>query len=87
MSGDEFTILLEDLQNYQDAVALSERLLAKLTSPIYLEEYTVFSGASIGIVFGSTNYQNGAELLRDADIAMYRAKASGKGRYAIFDRD
>jgi EAL domain-containing protein (putative c-di-GMP-specific phosphodiesterase class I) len=47
----------------------------------------VFSGASIGIVLGGTNYQSGVDLLRDADIAMYRAKALGKGRYAIFDQE
>ncbi|AFZ34712.1 response regulator receiver modulated diguanylate cyclase/phosphodiesterase [Stanieria cyanosphaera PCC 7437] len=87
LSGDEFTILLEDLQDFQDAIAIAERLLAQLTSPIHLQERKVFSGASIGIVLGSTHYQNGIELLRDADIAMYRAKALGKGRYAIFDQE
>ena len=87
LSGDEFSILFEDLQNVEDAIVIVERLLDKLTSPIYLDKRKVFSGASIGIVWGSPNYQNGIELLRDADIAMYRAKASGKGRYAIFDRE
>jgi diguanylate cyclase (GGDEF)-like protein len=87
LSGDEFAILLEDLKDIQDAIAIAERLLDKLTSPIYLEERKVFAGASIGIVLGSANYQNGVELLRDADIAMYRAKALGKGRYAVFDRE
>jgi diguanylate cyclase (GGDEF)-like protein len=87
LSGDEFTILLEDLQNFQDATAIAERLLAKFMLPIHLQERKVFSGASIGIVFGSTTYHNGIELLRDADIAMYRAKTLGKGRYAVFDRE
>jgi diguanylate cyclase (GGDEF)-like protein len=87
LSGDEFTILLEDLQNLEDAIAIVERILNKLTFPIHLDEQKVFAGASIGIVLGSSNYQNGTELLRDADIAMYRAKALGKGRYAIFDRE
>ncbi|MBF2022418.1 MAG: EAL domain-containing protein [Hydrococcus sp. C42_A2020_068] len=87
LSGDEFAILLEDLKDFQDAIAVAERLLDKLTSPIHLEERKLFAGASIGIVFGATNYQNGTELLRDADIAMYRAKALGKGRYAVFDRE
>jgi diguanylate cyclase (GGDEF)-like protein len=87
LSGDEFTILLEDLQNFQDAMAIAERLLAKFMLPIHLLERKVFSGASIGIVFGSTTYHNGIELLRDADIAMYRAKTLGKGRYAVFDRE
>ncbi|MEN9869905.1 MAG: hypothetical protein RLZZ171_888 [Cyanobacteriota bacterium] len=87
LSGDEFTILLEDLQNFQDATAIAERLLEKFMLPIHLQERKVFSGASIGIVFGSTTYHNGIELLRDADIAMYRAKTLGKGRYAVFDRE
>ncbi|MEN9518883.1 MAG: hypothetical protein RLZZ381_1471 [Cyanobacteriota bacterium] len=87
LGGDEFTILLEDLENLQDAVAIAERLLERLVSPIHLDNRKVFSGASIGIVFGSIAYHNGIELLRDADIAMYRAKALGKGRYAVFDRE
>jgi diguanylate cyclase (GGDEF)-like protein len=87
LSGDEFTILLEDLHSIEDAIAIAQRLLDKLTFPIHLDERKVFSSASIGIVLGSPNYQSGVELLRDADIAMYRAKALGKGRYAIFDRE
>ncbi|NHC34047.1 two-component system response regulator [Scytonema millei] len=87
LSGDEFTILLEDLQDIQDAIVIAERLLEKLTAPIYLGECKVYIGASIGIVFGSVAYQTVNELLRDADIAMYRAKALGKGRYAVFDRE
>ena len=87
LSGDEFTILLEDINDFQDAIAIAERLLERLTAPIHLDECQVYIGASIGIVFGSVTYQTGDELLRDADIAMYRAKALGKGRYAIFDRE
>jgi diguanylate cyclase (GGDEF)-like protein len=59
LSGDEFTILLEDLHNFQDATAIAERLLAKFMLPIHLQERKVFSAASIGIVFGSTTYHNG----------------------------
>jgi diguanylate cyclase (GGDEF)-like protein len=87
LSGDEFAILLDNFEDFQDASEIAERLLGRLSSPIYLDERTVFTGASIGIVIGSSNYQNGVELLRDADIAMYRAKAMGKGRYAIFDHE
>ncbi|MCU0533326.1 MAG: EAL domain-containing protein [Hydrococcus sp. Prado102] len=87
LSGDEFAILLEDINDFKEAIAIAERLLDKLTSPIHLEDRKVFAGASIGVVLGAANYQNGTELLRDADIAMYRAKALGKGRYAVFDRE
>jgi diguanylate cyclase (GGDEF)-like protein len=85
LSGDEFTILLEDVESYQDVVKIAERVLDKLTAPISLTDRQVFSGASIGIVLDARNYKSGLDLLRDADIAMYRAKALGKGRYAIFD--
>lgn len=54
-------------------------------SPFQLKNYTVFTSASIGIVLGSTGYEQAADLLRDVDIAMYRAKEKGKARYAIFD--
>ncbi|BAZ46737.1 response regulator receiver modulated diguanylate cyclase/phosphodiesterase [Chondrocystis sp. NIES-4102] len=87
LSGDEFTILLEDLQDFQDAIAVAERLLDRLSAPIHLDKRRVFSGASIGIVYSSIYYKNGIELLRDADTAMYRAKELGKGRYAVFDRE
>jgi diguanylate cyclase (GGDEF)-like protein len=87
LSGDEFTILLEDLQDFQEAIAIAERLLDQLTSRIPLDECKVYTDASIGIVLGSAIYNNSMELLRDADIAMYRAKTLGKGRYAIFNRE
>jgi diguanylate cyclase (GGDEF)-like protein len=87
LSGDEFAILLDDLKDINEAIAIAERLLKQLTSPIYVDERKVFTGASIGIAFGSPTYQSGVELLRDADIAMYRAKAQGKGHYALFDRE
>lgn len=87
LSGDEFAILLNDIEDSNNAIAISERLLAKLSSPINLGDRTVFSGASIGIVLGTATYQDDMEILRDADIAMYRAKNMGKGRYAMFDRE
>jgi diguanylate cyclase (GGDEF)-like protein len=87
LSGDEFTILLDDIKKPADAIAIAERVLHQMTSPIELPERTIFTGGSIGIVFGNETYQDGTELLRDADIAMYRAKAQGKGRYAVFDRE
>lgn len=87
LSGDEFAILLDDLKDSNEAIAIAERLLKQLISPIYVDERKVFTGASIGIAFSSPTYQSGVELLRDADIAMYRAKAQGKGHYALFDRE
>jgi diguanylate cyclase (GGDEF)-like protein/PAS domain S-box-containing protein len=86
LGGDEFTILLDDIKNANDATRIAERLLNKLMFPIDCGSHTIFTGASIGIVFSSQEYEDGVDLLRDADIAMYRAKERGKGRYAIFDR-
>jgi diguanylate cyclase (GGDEF)-like protein/PAS domain S-box-containing protein len=85
--GDEFTILLEDIKAPADAIQVAERIQLALSSPFQLGDHTVFTSASIGIVLGSTGYQNASDLLRDADIAMYRAKSDGKACYAVFDQD
>jgi diguanylate cyclase (GGDEF)-like protein len=87
LSGDEFAVLLDNLGDPQEAIDITERLLEQMSIPIGLAERTVFTGASIGIVLGNSHYQEGLDILRDADIAMYRAKALGKGRYAIFDHE
>lgn len=85
LGGDEFTILLDGLKAESDATDAADRILAKLASPIELEGHTVFSGASIGIVLPSSDYYDSTALLRDADIAMYRAKTLGKARYVVFN--
>ncbi len=85
LGGDEFTILLDGLKDISDATSIASRLQAKLKSPFQIESHTVFTSASIGIVPSSTGYEQAADLLRDVDLAMYRAKEQGKARYAIFD--
>ncbi|MBD0333942.1 MAG: EAL domain-containing protein [Cyanobacteria bacterium Co-bin13] len=85
LSGDEFVVLLEDIEGASDAVRIAERVLQDLQQPFTLQGREVFISTSIGIVIGSSHYQQGDELLRDADIALYRAKANGKACYAIFD--
>ena len=87
LGGDEFTILVKKVTHIEDVTIIANRILKKLMSPFNLEGHQVFTGASIGIVFGNSRYQNSTEILRDADIAMYRAKAEGKGRYEVFDRE
>jgi diguanylate cyclase (GGDEF)-like protein len=87
LGGDEFTVLLEDFNDIDDVIRITERIQTKLSLPFDLGGHTIFTSASIGIVISSRQYQQGAELLRDADIAMYRAKELGKARYAIFDRE
>jgi diguanylate cyclase (GGDEF)-like protein/PAS domain S-box-containing protein len=88
LGGDEFTILLENIQDVADAIKVAERIKQELKLPLYLDGQEVFTSASIGIALSSTiNYDHPEQLLRDADTAMYRAKALGKSRYALFNRD
>jgi diguanylate cyclase (GGDEF)-like protein len=82
LGGDEFAVLLEDLDSTREAVGVAERVIEALETPIVVAGREVLVGASIGVAFG----RHGAEdLLRHADVAMYRAKALGKGRYAMFE--
>lgn len=85
LGGDEFTILLGQIDSIEDAEAIAERIQVQLKTPFVLQGHTVFTSASIGIVLGDSHYKDSAEVLRDADIAMYRAKSDGKARHEIFD--
>jgi diguanylate cyclase (GGDEF)-like protein len=84
LGGDEFTVLLEDLADRPEAEAVADRMLATLTEPFEVEERELYLSASIGIAMAVPGAQPG-EVIRDADAAMYRAKAEGKGRHAMFD--
>jgi diguanylate cyclase (GGDEF)-like protein len=81
--GDEFTLLLDHITSRTEAIRVAERILAKLNAPFKVGRSTVQIGASIGIAFSTNIYQRPEDLVRDADVAMYRAKASGKNRYEI----
>ncbi|NEP41750.1 MAG: EAL domain-containing protein [Okeania sp. SIO2H7] len=83
--GDEFAIVLEDIKGVEDATALASRIKAQLRLPFYLKDYELFVAASIGIALSKMEYETPQEVLRDADVAMYRAKHNGRGRYEIFD--
>ncbi len=87
LGGDEFTILVDDIQDVSEALVVADRILNKLLSPLMINGEAIFPSASIGIVISTPDYDNCADLLRDADIAMYRAKAMGKGRYTLFDQE
>ncbi|MDJ0704254.1 MAG: EAL domain-containing protein [Leptolyngbyaceae cyanobacterium MO_188.B28] len=86
ISGDEFTILLDDITDITDATRTADRLQEVLQVPVELRGQAIYPTASIGIVLGAAEYENGLDLLRDADIAMYRAKEGGRARYEIFDQ-
>lgn len=85
LGGDEFTILLDDIDNSHEAIEVAERIHARLQNEIEIDGNKILTSASIGIVFGSHDYENASDLLRDADIAMYRAKDQGRACYEIFD--
>jgi diguanylate cyclase (GGDEF)-like protein/PAS domain S-box-containing protein len=87
LGGDEFVILLENIRDANYVVSVAERIIEILSRPVYLDRHNVLvtTNASIGIVLSSTGYQAAEDVLRDADIAMYGAKASGKGTYQLFD--
>jgi diguanylate cyclase (GGDEF)-like protein/PAS domain S-box-containing protein len=87
LGGDEFVILLEHIADIQTVVQVAERLLAEFEGSIITDGHEVFITTSIGIVWGSAAYTSAADLLRDADIALYRAKGRGRARYEIFDAE
>lgn len=83
--GDEFVILIEDLDSEQEAYDIAERIIKLLSDPFFIEENPVYIGTSIGVLFNNKRYENADFMLRDADTAMYHAKENGRGRYEVFD--
>jgi diguanylate cyclase (GGDEF)-like protein len=86
LGGDEFAVLLEDIGDIADATRVAERIQQEMNLPVNLSGYEVFTSASIGIALSSSAYARPEYLLRNADMAMYRAKTSGGARYDVFDR-
>ena len=84
MGGDEFTVLLEDVTDPREATVVAERVLATLADPFPIAGRELHVSGSIGIALGGPDVDP-EELIRDADVAMYRAKAEGKARHAVFD--
>lgn len=84
--GDEFAILLEGLENVTEAVRAAGRVQDAITEPLRVGEHEIFLTASIGIALSLTGYGRPQDILRDADIAMYRAKSQGPARHEVFDR-
>lgn len=85
--GDEFGILLGELRKPEDALAIAERLHTVIEQPFQVEDYDVQVAASIGIALFSEQYSSAEEMLRDADIAMNRAKDRGDPKSLVFDRE
>lgn len=83
--GDEFTVLLEDVQSAQDAVIVAGRIQDELRAPFVINGHEVFTSASIGIALSAPGRDQPNGLLRDADVAMYGAKTGGKAHHVVFD--
>ncbi len=86
LGGDEFTILLEDVRDLAEALQVAERLQRDLAKPFNFDGHEVFTTVSIGLAQSAARYEKPEDMLRDADTAMYCAKAQGKARCAVFDQ-
>ncbi|MCC6131504.1 MAG: EAL domain-containing protein [Acidobacteria bacterium] len=87
IGGDEFAILIDSIDEDSEAPRLAERIRRSLLEPIVLSNRPISITASIGIVLGGPHYATPEEVLRDADTAMFRAKASGRDSYVVFDSE
>jgi diguanylate cyclase (GGDEF)-like protein len=85
LGGDEFAVVLENIAGQEDVIIVADRIIRALSAPMRIAGKELFTSASIGIAIVDARYRNPEELLRDADVAMYRAKASGRKKHALFD--
>ena len=85
LGGDEFAIVIDRIHSTEESVMVAERVIRSLSEPMRIAGKELYTSASIGIAISDKRYRNPEELLRDADVAMYRAKAAGRQRYALFD--
>ena len=85
LGGDEFVVLLDESREPDGAIRVASRIIEELARGFQIGARELFTGASIGIALSSAHYKTPGEMLRDADTAMYRAKAEGRGRFVIFD--
>lgn len=85
IGGDEFAVLVETTADPLDAIAITERINQAMRLPIWLGLQEIFPSCSVGVVQVTTDYQSSEDLMRDADIAMYRAKRHEAGSYVVFE--
>jgi diguanylate cyclase (GGDEF)-like protein/PAS domain S-box-containing protein len=86
IGGDEFVILLQEIEDVTDTVRVAERIKEALAAPVNLNGQQVCISASMGIVLSDPGYDQSEDILRDADIALHRAQSSGTARHEVFDR-
>ena len=87
LGGDEFAVVLNDIGGATDVIYVVERLQESIAQVFEIDVHLVYTSASIGIAISSESYRRPEEMLRDADIAMYRAKGTGQATYAVFDSE
>ncbi|MDM8519719.1 EAL domain-containing protein [Anaerolineales bacterium HSG6] len=85
LGGDEFVILLDNIHDISHVAGVSSRIQKRLADPIELNNHQLFVTVSIGIATNQKPYQQAEDVLRDADTAMYQAKAAGRGQHIVFD--
>jgi diguanylate cyclase (GGDEF)-like protein/PAS domain S-box-containing protein len=85
LGGDEFTVLLEDVADASEALLVAERITRAFASPFRIAGREVFASCSVGVSLSASARTRPQNLLSDADVAMYRAKAGGKARHAVYD--
>ena len=90
LTGDEFVVLLKNINSSQKVLQITNKIIEQIQLSIYINNLDFFTTVSIGIVFGRQpycyDYEEGIEILRDADNAMYKAKEKGRNRYCVFDQ-
>ncbi len=84
LGGDEFVVLLENVTRAAEVIRVVKRIQSAFMSPLMVKDYELHTSASIGIVTSTASYAHAEEVVRDADIAMYRAKSQGRGSYEVF---
>jgi diguanylate cyclase (GGDEF)-like protein/PAS domain S-box-containing protein len=85
LGGDEFNVLLDEITDASDAIRVAERLRSALQEPFEVEGQQVFTSATVGIAVSTTGYERPDEVLRDAGVALHRAKSDGTTAVEIFD--
>jgi diguanylate cyclase (GGDEF)-like protein/PAS domain S-box-containing protein len=87
LGGDEFVVLVEDIENMDEAIRISARIQETIRQQFDIDGHEIFTSCSVGIIINNDMYSSAGEFLRDADIAMYRAKSEGRSRHVVFDSE
>jgi diguanylate cyclase (GGDEF)-like protein len=84
LGGDEFAVVVEDVPDDEDVTGIARRIIERIRAPFVLDGHEAFVDASVGIAFNTDDEDDGQDLIRNADLAMYQAKKNGRGQYEIF---